>query len=319
VKLDFNGNAIGVSPKAGPFQDLGSTSKQYTFWDDANFPTLPSLPAAPSNFSVTTISSTEKELAWTNNATNATHMVIKRQKDGGAWVIWGFVNTMQTSVRDDQLSAGSTYNYQIAARNAAGWSAFVSPGVPEVVFPDVPPEHWAFLEIGACSEAGIVAGYPDGSYRPSDPVTRDQMAVYISRALVGGEDNVPAGPDTPTFGDVLSDDWAYRHIEYCFAQGVVEGYSEEEYRPDLAVTRDQMAVYIARAIATPTGEAGLIGYDPPETPTFPDVPETFWCYKHVEYCVEHGVVQGYEDGLYRPERVVTRDQMAVYVARAFEL
>jgi hypothetical protein len=39
----------------------------------------------------------------------------------------------------------------------------------------------------------------------------------------------------------------------------------------------------------------------------------------VEYCVEHGVVQGYEDGLYRPERVVTRDQMAVYVARAFEL
>jgi PKD repeat protein len=43
-------------------------------------------------------------------------------------VIWGFVNTMQTSVRDDQLSAGSTYNYKIAARNAGGWSAFVDPG-----------------------------------------------------------------------------------------------------------------------------------------------------------------------------------------------
>ncbi len=45
----------------------------------------------------------------------------------------------------------------------------------------------------------------------------------------------------------------------------------------------------------------------------------FWAYRHVEYCVENGVVSGYLDGLYHPEIVVTRDQMAVYVARAFEL
>jgi hypothetical protein len=47
------------------------------------------------------------------------------------------------------------------------------------------------------------------------------------------------------------------------------------------------------------------------------VTSEFWAYKHVEYCVENGVVQGYEDGCYHPEYVVTRDQMAVYVARAF--
>jgi len=53
--------------------------------------------------------------------------------------------------------------------------------------------------------------------------------------------------------------------------------------------------------------------------TFPDVTDTYWAYKHIEYCVENGVVQGYEDGLYHPEIVVTRDQMAVYIARAFGL
>ena len=47
--------------------------------------------------------------------------------------------------------------------------------------------------------------------------------------------------------------------------------------------------------------------------------DTFWSYKHIEYCVEHGVVQGYDDGIYRPDWDVTRDQMAVYVARAFDL
>jgi N-acetylmuramoyl-L-alanine amidase len=78
-------------------------------------------------------------------------------------------------------------------------------------------------------------------------------------------------------------------------------------------------VYVARALVVPSGEAALADYEPPATPTFPDVPSDFWAYKHVEYCVEHGVVAGYLDGLYHPEIVVTRDQMAVYVARAFGL
>ena len=44
-----------------------------------------------------------------------------------------------------------------------------------------------------------------------------------------------------------------------------------------------------------------------------------WAYTHIQYCVEHGVVQGYDDGYYHPEYVVTRDQMAVCIARAFDL
>jgi hypothetical protein len=50
-----------------------------------------------------------------------------------------------------------------------------------------------------------------------------------------------------------------------------------------------------------------------------NVTSDFWSYKHGEYCVENGVVAGYLDGLCHPEMVVTRDQMAVYVARAFGL
>jgi hypothetical protein len=76
---------------------------------------------------------------------------------------------------------------------------------------------------------------------------------------------------------------------------------------------------VARSICDPTGEDGLADYTPADPRNFPDVPSGFWSYKHVEYCVEYGVVSGYGDGLYHPERVVTRDQMAVYVARAFGL
>ena len=90
-----------------------------------------------------------------------------------------------------------------------------------------------------------------------------------------------------------------------------------------------MAVYIARAMVAPSGEAALADYVPAAPRNFPEVPATgygddgaepFWAYTHIEYCVEHGVVQGYDhDGRYHPEWDVTRDQMAVYVARAFGL
>jgi hypothetical protein len=186
-------------------------------------------------------------------------------------------------------------------------------------FVDVPVAHWAFHEIEAAYRASLVAGYPDGTYQPTLPVTRDQMAVYIARAIAGGDGDVPdPGCMTPPFPDVPCDHWARKHIQYAVANGVVQGYPEGDYKPDLEVTRDQMAVYVARAMVAPAGDAGVP--DPGcTTPPFPDVPCDHWATRHIQYCVSEGVVTGYDDGLYHPEWVVTRDQMAVYICRAFQL
>jgi hypothetical protein len=186
-------------------------------------------------------------------------------------------------------------------------------------FPDVPVGYWAYDGVMACSKADIVGGYDDGLYHPELSVTRDQMAVYIARALVSpsGDAAIPDGPVTPNFPDVSPEFWAYRQIEYAVSQNVVEGYEDGTYQPASVVDRGQMAVYLARAMVAPGGDAAIP--DPVPPATFPDVPDTFWAYKHVEYCVEHGVVEGYDDGYYHPEIVVTRDQMAVYIARAFGL
>lgn len=119
-------------------------------------------------------------------------------------------------------------------------------------FPDVPPEHWAWAEVNACVISNIVWGYADGLYHPEQPVTRDQMAVCIARALAGGDQNVPdAGCSTPLFTDVACDHWARKYVQYAVAEGVVQGYPEGEYRPDETVDRGQMAVYIARAFELP--------------------------------------------------------------------
>ncbi|HUW10803.1 MAG TPA: S-layer homology domain-containing protein, partial [Anaerolineae bacterium] len=69
------------------------------------------------------------------------------------------------------------------------------------VFDDVTWDNWAAAPIAACVKAAIVGGYPDGVYLPDAPVTRDQMAVFVARALAGGDELVPAPASTPTFLD----------------------------------------------------------------------------------------------------------------------
>jgi len=232
--------------------------------------------------------------------------------DTGGRRLWhedGFAGGVQFAVSaHGSLWLSDAWNYQLVHL----WA-------PTTPFSDVLPGNWAGRAVRMCWENGIVGGYPDGYYRPGWPVSRAQMAGFVARALAGGDGNVPPGPGTPHFPDVGTDYWAYKYVEYAYANNIVAGYPGGNYVPELAVDRGQMAAFIARAIVTPTGEEGLASYTPPATPTFPDVPTDFWTYKHIEYIRSQGIVGGYPDGLYHPGDLCTRDQMAVFIARAFEL
>jgi hypothetical protein len=176
----------------------------------------------------------------------------------------------------------------------------------------------------ACVGGRVVFGYADGLYRPWKPLNRDQMAVYIARAICGGDENVWPAEGDPTFPDVpdtgYGDDgtepfWAYDYVEFAFGADVVEGYPDGSYQPKWSLTRGQMAVFIARA-------KRWISIDDASNTApqlFPDVPAGYWAGTAIQACQQHDVVQGYADGYYRPTATVTRDQMAVYIARAFNL
>lgn len=227
----------------------------------------------------------------------------------------GGTSTEQNS--SHTYTSGGSYTVSLTATNAGGSDTETKVGYITVSFRDVLNDHWAHDEILACVAAGVVFGFNDGRYLPAWEVDRGQMAVFIARALAGGDENVPtadAYPD-PSFDDVAADYWAYRYIQYAVGAEVIGGYGDGTYRPEEPVDRGQMAAYMARA-------KGWVGIDDgmataPEL--FPDVPAGFWAGTAVQACVENDVVRGYDDGYYRPDDLVTRDQMAVYIARAFEL
>ena len=139
----------------------------------------------------------------------------------------------------------------LTATNEGGSDTEIKHWYVLVSYIDVPLDYWAMREIVACYDANqVVVGYPDLTYRPLLSLTRDQMAVFIARAMAGGDANVPTGPATATFPDVPADQWAYKYIEYCYDFDVVQGYWDG-YRPGDVMTRDQMAVYVQRAFELP--------------------------------------------------------------------
>lgn len=202
----------------------------------------------------------------------------------------------------------------------------ISPAASAEEYDDVPRWHWAWSYIQGVSNAGVSSGYDDGYWRPSLIVSRDQMAVFIARAMCGGDEYVPAGPGTPSFEDVPNTGygpdetdpyWAYDYVEYAVANDITSGYDDELYHPAWEVTRGQMAAFIARAMC---GGDEYVP-EPSGDPQFPDVTatESSWCYEYVEYIAGEEVTLGYLDGNYYPDIACARDQMAAYLCRAFDL
>ncbi len=136
---------------------------------------------------------------------------------------------------------------------AKGYTDTVDPLDP--TFPDVPADYWAFADIERTVFNGVVKGYADGLYRPATDVTRDQMAVYIQRAAGFATAPVTTAP----FHDVGTGFWAAPEIQACVANEVVTGYADGNYFPANAVTRDQMAVFVWRALERNQGFVVLGG------------------------------------------------------------
>jgi hypothetical protein len=166
-------------------------------------------------------------------------------------------------------------------------------------FADVDGSTHAGL-IRAVAEAGIAGGYPDGSFRPGEPVTRGQMATFLQRAL-----GLPAG--SPSFPDVIGSthEGAIGAVDVA---GIAGGYPDGTYRPDVTVSRGQMATFLQR------------GFDLPDVAdvAFSDVGETGHA-GAIRAVAGADIAGGFADGTFRAQQPVTRGQMATFLARALGL
>jgi uncharacterized delta-60 repeat protein len=182
-------------------------------------------------------------------------------------------------------------------------------------FEDVPTSHgfWQFIE--AVFDFGITQGCQASPprYCPENIVTREQMAAFIIRAL-HPPGYVPSPPAQQRFLDVPPSNPFYAHIEEMAVRQITLGCGGGNYCPTQNVTREQMAAFIIRALHVP-------GYVPPQPAQqrFADVPPSNPFYAYIEEMAVRGITLGCGGGNYCPANLVTRAQMAVFLARAFNL
>lgn len=107
-------------------------------------------------------------------------------------------------------------------------------------FKDVPHTHWAYEAILKVEKAGIMIGYPDGTFRPGEPVSRAEMTKLLSRMV----EETYSGEIY--FGDVPSDHWAKEEISALARLGVLTGYPDGTFRPEQKINRGEAAVILNR-------------------------------------------------------------------------
>ena len=180
-----------------------------------------------------------------------------------------------------------------------------------VSFADVPATSWAANYITAIHDDGLTQGCGNSNYCPKDPVTREQMAAFLVRAIEGDPAANYCGGNPP-FNDVSPGAWSCGHIKRLVELKITLGCGGGNYCPYRQVTREQMAVFIVRALEGDPAENYCGGVAP-----FVDVSPSSWSCGHIKRLVELGITQGFPGNEYRPNADVNREQMAAFLARAF--
>jgi spore germination protein YaaH len=121
-------------------------------------------------------------------------------------------------------------------------------------FKDIPAGHWASDEIASAQSMGLVDGYADGTFAPDAPVTREQFAAMLHRALGSAAESSGASAGNmagkaPLFQDMTSARWSWKAVAALQSKGLVDGYADGTFRPAAPVTRAETAVLLGRSMS----------------------------------------------------------------------
>jgi hypothetical protein len=212
------------------------------------------------------------------------------------------------------LTDGTTYYFEAYATNSQGTAdgavlsltaGVQTPTTPTgTVFSDVPPSFWGYSIITSMSTQGIIAGYPDGTFKPNADITRAEFATMLAKALGLNITNT-----TTAFTDVAQGSWDYGPVNAAAAAGLVSGLGNNQFGPYTLITREQMAVMVAKAMGA---KAPVVNGT--ELNAFNDGSQvSSWAVTGMDEAVKAGIVIGMSADHLAPQAHATRAQAAAMI------
>lgn len=164
--------------------------------------------------------------------------------------------------------------------------------------------HWAEATIHKWVDKGFILGYPDGTFRPDNLVTRAEFMALANRSFGFSE------TAEVNVSDVSTKDWFYREISRALAVGYIKGYGDGTIRPYNHVTREEIAVMIARML-----NLNLAAIDE-TTNVFSDTGDRpDWSRKAIAAIAAKGFIRGNPNGAFEPLRAATRAEAVAILDR----
>lgn len=179
------------------------------------------------------------------------------------------------------------------------WDEYNTPITP-IPEPDNSP-----VGLNTEDHVAYIIGYEDGTVRPGANITRAEVATIFFRLLTD-ETRESYWSQSSGFTDVASGAWYNNAVSTLTRAGILDGYEDGSFRPNASITRAEFTKIAVSFFK----HAGGASANP-----FNDVPDSAWYAEFVKAAAELGLIDGYEDGTFRPNAPITRAEACTIVNR----
>ncbi|MBN7773428.1 S-layer homology domain-containing protein [Clostridium aminobutyricum] len=166
-------------------------------------------------------------------------------------------------------------------------------------FSDVSSANWAYASVNAMSQKGILTGYPDGTFKPGNPLTYGQ---FIKMALIAATNE--------DIGNSSSGNWALSYYHEALEQKYFGTTDIKESQLNSQIPRTDMALIISNIL----GDIAINNYDELEA-SISDVDSTTKNDYDIMKAYATGILTGYADGTFKPNGTLTRAEAVTVIHR----
>ncbi len=163
--------------------------------------------------------------------------------------------------------------------------------------------HWAQSQVQSLIDRGVVAGYPDNTFRPNNTITRAEFFTMTNRAFSYSA-TAPIN-----YTDVPSDAWFVTEIAKAKAAGYIAGYEDGTMRPNAEISRQEVAAILAVIMKLDSSDESALS-------AFTDgaaIPA--WSRGYIAAMVKAGYIAGYPDKSFKAQNAISRAESTVILAR----
>jgi len=163
--------------------------------------------------------------------------------------------------------------------------------------------HWAESTINKWTASGYISGYPDGTFKPNNAISRAEFVTLANKAF---SYNVPT---SISFKDLEPSHWAYSEIQKGVSAGYIKGDAAGTFRPGAAVTRQEAAVMMAQIKQLQQNANSALSYT-----DYNSIAN--WAKPYVGAVSNVKIMQGFPNGAFRPQTSMTRAEAVTALENA---